>query len=355
MSTELDIQAFKCFESISLELEKLTVLCGPNSGGKSSIVQALLLHSYATAASTDQIPVNGPFGLQLGDAESLQNRASHSEAEEGFSITFDGQAITYVPEVSPRVLKTIRTGRSNVRPTIFLSAERNGPRLSQEAFSNQSDENLNVGYAGQFTAEVLVTREREHVREALRPGEVDSLILLGPVVEHYLSLIFGPIQVQARANGNTPPSLYFKRPGVEEDWSLAAHTGFGITYVLPVIVAGLLAAEGSTFVVDSPEAHLHPAAQTELAKFLVRLAGSGVTVVVETHSDYVIEGVRIAVAAQGLLPTKDCVIYSIELTEEGIRSATALMIESDGKISDWPKGFFDQHVINMRSLLVKKE
>ena len=355
MSDELTIRAFKCFEEMPLRLEKLTVLCGPNSGGKSTIVQALLLHNFSATTSKKEIAVNGPFGLQLGDSEALQNRTSSSESDEGFSISLNGHIVSFVPGTSPRLLKATSSTSGVARPTLFLCAERNGPRLSQEKFSNLSDEYLNVGYAGQFTAEVLSVREREHVREALRPVLPETLILLLPVVEHYLSLIFGPIQIQVRANGNTPPSLYFKRHGVEEDWSLASHTGFGITYALPVIVGGLLAAEGSNFVVDSPEAHLHPSAQTELAKFLARLAGTGVNVIVETHSDYVIEGVRIAIAAERLLRPEDCIIYSVELSEAGSRTATPLTVQPDGKLSGWPKGFFDQHVVNMRSLLSAKE
>ena len=70
--------------------------------------------------------------------------------------------------------------------------------------------------------------------------------------------------------------------------------GFGVSYALPVITAGLLAPAGSLLVVENPEAHLHPAGQSRVGRFLAHLAASGVQVVAETHSDHVLNGVRLA-------------------------------------------------------------
>lgn len=77
---------------------------------------------------------------------------------------------------------------------------------------------------------------------------------------------------------------------------VATNIGFGISYVLPIIVTGLIAKPDTIMVVENPEAHLHPSAQSKIGQFLAVIAQSGVNVIVETHSDHVINGIQIATA-----------------------------------------------------------
>lgn len=352
MIRELRIHGFKCFTDLSVRLAAMTALCGPNAGGKSTILQAILLHHCGMEKST--VPVNGPFGLQFGDAESLFNRDLHGDIEGRFTIeTRPGAIVEFARGSSARVLDAksdrIADGPNSM---IYLAAERFGPRVVQPEFSSQGLSGFDVGFAGQYTAEVLGSHERARIREELRPPVDSAPGLLLPLVEYYMSQIFGPIEIQVRANGNAPPSMYFKRPGVKEDWVLSTHTGFGLTYALPIVVAGLTAEVGSTFIIDSPEAHLHPSAQTAISKFLSMLAATGIAVVIETHSDYIVDGIRIAVTSKesGGLRKEDCLLVAIESGRDGFSSLTELTIGDDGRPSEWPPGFFDQHVANMRSL-----
>jgi len=356
MNRTLRIRDFKCFSDTAIPLTRMTVLCGHNSGGKSSILQAMLLHSFAGASAEEEIPVNGPYGLQLGDAEWLMNRNSGKDIDEGFNIGLSpGYEVAFSAGSTPRTLafKASEVEPSALNRVVYLSAERSGPRVVQDSFSNKAPAATTIGHAGQFVAEVIAELERTLVRDLIRPEEFKETALLLPVIEHYMSDLFGPIEIQVRTNGNAPPSIYFKRPGVQEDWVLSSNTGFGITYALPVIVAGVLATEDLTLIVDSPEAHLHPAAQTALARFLCLVAASGVNVIIETHSDYVIEGVRIDATSQAIqsISRNDCSIVSVSADEAGSRALTVLSIAEDGRPSDWPDGFFDQHILNMREIL----
>src|SRR4029079_13492459 len=91
-------------------------------------------------------------------------------------------------------------------------------------------------------------------------------------------------------------ALRLKRRGVTTEWLRPTNIGFGVTYALPIIVAGLLAAPGSLFLVENPEAHLHPAGQSRIGRFLATLAAAGVQVIAETHTDPARNGVRLAAA-----------------------------------------------------------
>lgn len=77
-------------------------------------------------------------------------------------------------------------------------------------------------------------------------------------------------------------------------WIDALNTGFGITYVLSVLVAVLFAPKGSLVLIENPEAHIHPAAQAALMKLISRAAEHGVQIILETHSDHVINGALVA-------------------------------------------------------------
>lgn len=86
--------------------------------------------------------------------------------------------------------------------------------------------------------------------------------------------------------------------------SLAEHgvlptlTGFGISYILPIVTMGLWCTceKNCVLIVENPEAHLHPSAQSNIGKFLELVSSGGVQVIIETHSEHVIDGVRLQAA-----------------------------------------------------------
>lgn len=350
MISSFKISNFKCFESVEIPLGLITLLCGVNGGGKSSVIQAMLLHSIASRAGDSESALNGPFGLALGDYDLLLNRNS-GVGDGNILFSYRGESpVEILPGRTQRSFTSSCTGSSVDRGLIYLSAERCGPRIIQDEFSPVGYDLFNVGVRGEYVAQILLEHDRHLVRDELLPVGEGDVRLLPAVVEKYMSIIFGPLQIQSRSNGIAPPSLFFKRPGLEEEWTLSSHTGFGLSYALPIVVAGLLAKPGTSLVVDSPEAHLHPAAQTAIAMFLCRVAGSGVNVIVETHSDYVVDGVRISVGAGSVLQAEDCVVLNFG-RHDGKVVAESVVVDDAGKVKNWPAGFFDQHVINMRSLV----
>ena len=129
------------------------------------------------------------------------------------------------------------------------------------------------------------------------------------------------------------------RSGLTSDWVRPANIGYGISYALPIVVAGLCVAEGQTLILDSPEAHLHPRAQSRVGRFLSQIAGSGVQMLIETHSDHVLNGVRIAVR-DGLIQPEDTAIYFF--TSKPDPRVIRILVDKNGGTSDLPVGFFDQ-------------
>jgi predicted ATPase len=117
------------------------------------------------------------------------------------------------------------------------------------------------------------------------------------------------------------------------------NVGFGYSYALPIIVSGLIAQPGDILIVENPEAHLHPYAQSQLVKFLARVSAGGVQVFVETHSDHILNGVRLAVVDKILAPQNTNILFFA--TGETV-SITQIPIDEEGRIENWPERFFDQ-------------
>lgn len=337
----------KCFRTVRLEMRRLTLLTGLNSSGKSTTLQAILLADIAARGATD-VPLIGEFGLSMGEAQGVLNREAADrtidvtlfdgdrEEKTSFEVPHDEGAVTLRVAVRPDP----PTGFGRVGA--YLSAERLGPRDALE-ISARPREELNVGHQGQYTAQVLVEHDRQIVQEGRRvptPADKPLPATLGTQAEAWLSRIVRPIQVQAsRVPGTSLATLRFREPTVGAEWVRPANVGFGLSYALPIVVAGLTIPENSLFVVENPEAHLHPSGQSLMGEFLVRVASSGVQVVVETHSDHVLNGVRRCVVGQdAVLRPEDVAVHFYG--DNG--ATTKIEVTRGGGLSMWPDDFFDQ-------------
>ncbi len=120
------------------------------------------------------------------------------------------------------------------------------------------------------------------------------------------------------------------------------NTGFGLSYTLPIFVACLAAPVGGLVLIENPEAHLHPAGQSQLMTFLAKVASTGVQIIIETHSDHIVNGLRKAVRS-GIIGRNDTFIHYFRQVEtDELPKVTSIEIDQQGNLSDWPKGFFDQ-------------
>jgi predicted ATPase len=120
------------------------------------------------------------------------------------------------------------------------------------------------------------------------------------------------------------------------------NVGFGITYALPIVVSVLSARPGGLVIVENPEAHLHPRGQVKMGELLCRAAAAGIQILVETHSDHVLNGIRLAVKGRLAAPA-DVALYHSKWEPGGKSpSLTLLTVKEDGRLSEWPDGFFDE-------------
>ena len=359
MIEELRVENFKRFRSAVLRMAPLTVLTGANGSGKSSVIQALLLLRQLSGAAglRSTVQLNGPYGLQLGEASEVLNNESdtavirigaRTEGEPSgdvwsFRVPDERSLYLLVEEPAPQIPAELGLPGNGFT---YLAAERLGPRDMLETDSAARDD-LTVGSKGQFTAQVLKLFERHEVRPGVRHTTTDEqggIATLLKQVEFWMSDIVRPVEVQADWFPNTNvTTIRFKSPGIRTEWLRPGNMGFGVSYTLPILVAGLSAPASGIFIVENPEAHLHPQGQSRVGGFLARLAGSGLQVLVETHSDHVLNGLRRAVALDRVLPHDQVVVhFFLPDTQDEDSFSRELRVMPDAGLNQWPAGFFDQ-------------
>ena len=101
--------------------------------------------------------------------------------------------------------------------------------------------------------------------------------------------------------------------------------------------------------IENPEAHLHPQGQTALGRLLAVGASCGLQLLVETHSDHLMDGIRIAVR-DGELNAQDAQFHFFARSTDGETEVETPKLAADGKLNFWPKGFFDQTLRNRARL-----
>ena len=120
--------------------------------------------------------------------------------------------------------------------------------------------------------------------------------------------------------------------------------GYGVGQLLPIIVQSLLTQSGM-ILVEQPEVHLHPRLQSAVGDLFVDTVNSGrAQLLVETHSEHLVLRLLRRVR-EGVLQPADLAILYLDLDEDGAAFVRRLEVDADGDLVDgWPGGFFDERL-----------
>ena len=381
MITRIDLRYFKCFETLKLPVCPLTLLAGANASGKSSVMQALVLlhqtmreHEWSSrlmlngttvrlgsaADVIDQVYGRRSCGVALLDGDawfewefegerdemSMAVRRARGETAAGDGWNVDGsQPLHYL-------LPTAANGCSltnRLRRLTYLTAERLGPR--EHYLYDDPQLTPVVGPRGEYTVSVLHSGGDKRVLSGLVSAEVPPTRFRQ--VEARMARFFPGCVLAIGQVPRVNAVTLGIRVSSDTDFHRPVHAGFGLTQVLPVVVAALSANDDDLLLIENPEVHLHPAGQAAMGGFLVEVASGGVQVLIETHSDHVLNGIRRAVKS-GMLPSEDVALHFFRPRREEQMDrrpqVESLTIDGNGNIDSWPDGFFDQFDKDMNNL-----
>ena len=237
---------------------------------------------------------------------------------------------------------------------IYVNAERVGPRKSYP-LSDVKAWGHDFGASCEYAWNYLNHHQNELLNESDPRCAGDGGRRLIDVVDQWLQDVTPGVHPQlgeVAAADAVIAQFSFDRPeGGRQGPYRATNVGFGLSYVLPVVLT-LLAEPDTLCLIENPESHLHPRGQAKLGELAARAAKAGVQVFVETHSDHFMDGVRIAVR-DGLIAPEDVAFHYFE-RQGGKAVVTSLQVDADGRLSEWPAGFFDQHEENLMRLLAPR-
>lgn len=369
MLTKISLENFKCFRKLDLPVSTLTLLTGYNAAGKSTSLQGLLLPAQGVRQRRwkHALYANGPLielgtsgellregadvpkmliGLQDSDGATIEWSLSPSDDGIGrlaSKTTYQFRSAEAIPatELGDDASEFVRF----LRQLMYISADR---RLQQDfhlAPETRAPRSApDVGVRGEYAAWHLYKDGDDVDVSPERFADDESSPILRKQLNAWASYLFGFVEFNARRPTLSKQVWLELRTSETSAWRRSANLGFGLSYAFPVLLAGLLARKGQAIVVDSPEAHLHPMAQSRMGYFLACMSNAGVQIITETHSDHVINGVRLAVKAKKALPDQIGVhFFSSRISSSGNDNEviTPVMGE-DGSLSHWPSGFFDQ-------------
>ncbi len=365
MLARLDLRFFKCFEHLRLPLEPLTLLTGTNASGKSSVLQALVLlhqtmreHEWSTRLALNSA------GVRLGTTEDVVDevfgRGSFELAliDDGNSYgwTFEGDRRDMSMDVRrvsvngttldnptglryllPPQEESAAQSARRLRSLTYITAERAAP---QNAYPLEDPHVIDVvGTRGEHTVSVLHWGRDEPVLHKLAlPGAPANRLRQ---VEARMAAFFPGCALNIQPAGRSNAVTLGLRMSNETNFHRPGHTGFGLTQCLPIVVAALSAPEGSLVLIENPEVHLHPAGQAVMGRFMADMARAGIQVLVETHSDHVLNGVRRAVKA-GRIAADRAAIHFFRPRSDGRPQVLSPTMDASGNIDEWPESFFDQ-------------
>ena len=155
--------------------------------------------------------------------------------------------------------------------------------------------------------------------------------------------LFDSIQVAPLAGGPASPFqieiMQRDAEGTGGAWRNLIDMGYGINQVLPVLTEVLREDAPSLFLLQQPEVHLHPSAQAALGTLFGQTACSKHQLIVETHSDYIINRVRMDLRDKKVpLRPQDVSILYFERNGGGV-DIHSLVLDESGNLLDAPASY----------------
>lgn len=396
----ITIEGFKSIRAAkTLELSSLNILAGANSSGKSSFMQPLLLLKQTLEATYDPGPllINGP-NVKFTELSQIFSKSSpHKQLQIGLTgargqwlkLYFDldekkqlrikenafrdaGGQEQIISEATTAEQLALMAKQRGILPASLLEKGRLQV-LRERAFLRValvSDENTYViaalrddfgDWIGRNIIHVPGLRgnpERSYPKTSVGsnyPGTLDAYVAsiiaywqeqndprLGQLGTHLQQLGL-TWKVVAKKVDDTRVELQVGRlptaaQGGGKDLVSIADVGFGVSQVLPVLVALLVVNPGQVVYIEQPETHLHPRAQRALAGIFAQAAAREATVIVETHSLIFVRAVQTLVAKKQL--EKGLVkLHWVERDVKGDTTVSTCDLDDAGAYGSWPQDF----------------
>lgn len=365
MLTGLTLMNFKIFREESIELKPLTLLAGLNGSGKSTVMQALAMlrqsHDSGSlrgknwllngelvelGSGTDVLHDNPISGGTISLSLIASTEDDPDQAESSWPVKYDAKA-DVLTSASDLFQPSAPTQKFNLFADGFqyLRADRVNPAVTYPKSQHAVGVRRFLGSRGEYTAHFLLEYGDSPIGTA-SVGEPETADRLLSQTNAWMQRFSPDVRVDVeniRLTDLVQLRYSYRTKGIGGGGGQfrATNVGFGLSYSLPIVVACLAAKPRELLLIENPEAHLHPEGQLAIGSLLARAASAGIQVIVETHSDHVLNGIRLAVK-RGILNPSDTAFRFFRRNADGAAEIKKPKIGKDGMLSEWPSGFFTQ-------------
>jgi predicted ATPase len=364
MITNITSENFKSFKKISVDTKNLNLLMGLNGMGKTSFIQILLLLVQSDKLEKGIIELNGTL-VRIGQGkDALYQFAQDEHIRLGLTIDSDcilGWEFEYESDQDELSMRSrlhpqgTDLLKKSIKQFQYISTSRIGPQELYPASTAIASTKKQLGLSGEYTPHFLdiwgdtyivpqMLRHHESVSEKLLAQTNAWLKEISPgisIATEYLSVnrirVDYVFDLQHGKTGSFRP----------------VNIGFGISYILPVIVSLLTSEEGKIIVIENPESHIHPRGQAELGRLIALAAQNGAQLFIETHSDHILNGIRVAVKEKNIDKDNVNILFFDKITTEfeQYSEITSIRIDKNGTLSFYPENFLDEWTYQLSKLV----
>lgn len=371
MIDKIRIVALKSIKDLTVHCSKLNLLVGTNSSGKSTFLQALLLlvqqelnGGYISLGDFREVRnyymPNSPIRIEMVEKDTKKMawvEFSEDKEKEAYNVRnyfYDVPEHEMISEqyIDPGQLMLFHAGIG----FHYLSCHRIGVNdIYAKNMLNESD----FGIDGEYALAYLLKHESDPVSDELVVKDADVTNSLLEQVNYWLNYIVGTtLYINDLKKTNYLQVKYNNNPANASSEALycrPVNVGSGISYLISIIISCLGAEENSIIIIENPEIHLHPKAQSKLCDFLCFVSKTGRQMFIETHSDHIFNGLRVGIAT-GKVLQEDVSINFFAMNEQYETQCNPIVIKEYGKIVGTNddmniNDLFDQFEIDLNKML----
>ncbi|WP_231481283.1 DUF3696 domain-containing protein [Sediminibacter sp. Hel_I_10] len=356
---------------------------GLNGMGKSSFIQALLALRQSDQLQYGTLRLNGKY-VKIGTTKDALYQ--YSKKDDGLSIgikfknaNFHTMNFNYKIDADVFQNKDIKDGYSDgglegiKTQSLFnnnfqyLNANRDAPKsIYSKSYTNVVTDN-NLGINGEFTAHYIETHGNDDIifsnllhKDSTTKDLTTGKDIINNTLINQVNLWMGEISPGINIRTTSISSEYvlleyvYKQPNYgNTNRYKPENVGFGITYGLPVVTALLTARPNQLIIIENPESHIHPRGQAELGRLIAKTAMNDVQIIIETHSDHVLNGIRVAVKEADISKDKIAIFYYDKVVDasEQYTKVTDIQIDKHGTLSEYPDNLLDEWSNQLSKLL----
>jgi len=379
MIKSLKLIHFKSHKQTTINVKGLTVLCGPNGVGKSSFIQSLLLlrQTYFLNKLDSVLFLNGRL-YEIGTVRDALHVSNEGEFYKkiAFEIEFKDSEINnwlFDADSDFNFLQLVNKDSQNTNYSDlalfksnfhYISAFRSSDQTSAKDFDVVQEKQISYDKGkGDMVAHYLhFFGDKVEVIEKLRHPDSKFPFLKEQVSAWESDIISSGLDVVPEKVSDAQYDIRYnfnvKSIEVAEHNFSAVNVGYGLSYILPIIVAILTSEPGALIIIENPEAHLHPHSISKLTELLSIASQAGIQIIIETHSDHVINGILVQTKRfedeSGItgVDRENVSIYQFDRNENQLfTTSNEITIDAGGRIFQKPEGFFDQIATDLRDLL----